>query len=88
LDSAVIVKGIGNTSFSEDTDIFIPEEKGGTVLLMVNPANFRKDLPKYIPQFMIARIQGAESGTISERYFAKMIKEKFSFQKLQAMIDK
>lgn len=77
LDSAAIVKGIGNTSFSEDTDIFIPEEKDGTVLLMVNPAYFRKDLPKYIPQFMIARIQGGESGLVSERYFAKMIKKNF-----------
>lgn len=88
LDSAAIVKGIGNTSFSEDSDIFIPEEKGGTVLLMVNPAYFRKDLPKYIPQFMIVRIQGGESGLVSEKYFAKMIKDNFPFEKLQMMIDK
>jgi hypothetical protein len=88
LDSAAIVKDIVNTSFFENTDIFIPEEKGGKVLLMINPAYFRKDLPKYIPQFMIARIQGGESGTVSERYFAKMMKGKFPFDKLQAMIDK
>ena len=88
MDSAAIVKDIVNTSFFESTDIFIPEEKGGKVLLMINPAYFKKDLPKYIPQFMIARIQGGESGMISERYFSKMIKENFPFEKLQAMIDK
>lgn len=86
LDSAAIVKGIGNTSFSEDTDIFIPEEKGGTVLLIINQAYFKKDVPKYVPQFMIVRIQGGEVGMVSERYFAKMIKENFPFEKLQAMI--
>jgi len=88
LDSAAVVKGIGNVRFSEDTDIFIPEEKGGTVLLMINTAYFRKDIPKYVPQFMVVRIQGGEDGTISEIYFAKMMKGKFPFEKLQAMIDK
>lgn len=87
LDSPAIVKSIANVSFSEDTDIFTTEEKGGTALYMVNPAYFRKDLPKYVPQFMIVRIQGGV-GSPSEDYFLKMIKEKFPFEKLQALIDK
>ena len=86
LDSPAVVKGIGDVTFSENADIFSTEEKGGTVLLMVNAAYFRKDLPKYVPQFMIVRIQGGEDGSISERYFAKNMKENFPFEKLQAMI--
>jgi hypothetical protein len=88
LDSPAVVNGIRYANFSEDTRIFITEEEGGKVLLMINPDYFRKDLPKYVPQFMIVRIQGGEDGKISERYFAKNIKEKFPFEKLQAMIDK
>ena len=86
-DSPAVVKGIGNVSFSEDTDIFTTEEKGGTALFMINPAYFRKDLPKYVPQFIVVRIQGG-AGSSSEDYFSKMIKEKFALEKLQAMIDK
>jgi len=88
LDSPAVVNEIGSINFSEATRIFITEEEGGKVLLMINPSYFRKDLPRYVPQFMIVRIQGGEDGTISERYFAKNIKEKFPFEKLQAMIDK
>lgn len=87
LDSAAVVKSIGNISFSEDTDIFITEDKGGRALFMVNTAYFRKDIPKYIPQFMVVRIQGGW-GSPSETYFSKTMKEKFPFEKLQAMIDK
>jgi hypothetical protein len=88
LDSPAVVNGIRYVIFSEDTRIFITEDEGGKVLLMINPAYFRKDLPKYVPQFIIVRIQGGEDGTISEKYFAKNIKEKFPIEKLQAMIDK
>ena len=86
LDAPAIVKDIVNTSFHENTDIFITEEKGGTVLLFINTVYLKKDLPKYVPQFMVVRLQGG--GTVSERYFVKMMKEKFPFEKLQAMIDK
>jgi len=86
LDAAAIVKDIVNTSFSENTDIFIPEEKGGKVLFFINTVYLKKDLPKYVPQFMIVRLQGGEDGTVSERHFAKMMKEKFPIEKLQAMI--
>ena len=88
LDSPAIVNGIRYVNFSDNAGIFTTEEKGGTPLLMINPAYFRKDLPKYVPQFIIVRIQGGEDGTISERNFAKNMKEKFPVEKLQAMIDK
>lgn len=88
LDSPAVVRGIRNVTFSENAGIFTTEEKGGTALLMINPAYFRKELPKYVPQFIIVRIQGGEDGTVSERYFAKNMKEKFPFDKLQAIIDK
>ncbi len=88
LDSPAVTAGVTVNNFNDNTEIFTTEEKGGTVLLMINPAYFRKDLPKYVAQFMIFRIQGGEDGTVSERYFAKMIKEKFPIEKLQAMIDK
>jgi len=88
LDSAAVVKGIGNVRFSEDTDIFTTEEKGGTVLLMVNQAYFRKDLPKYVPQCILVKLKGTAFDESAIGYFTKMIKEKFPFEKLQAMIDK
>lgn len=88
LDSPAVVNGIRNVTFSDNTGIFTTEEKGGTALFKINQAYFRKDLPKYVPQFIIVRIQGGEDGSISERYFAKIMKEKFPFDALQAMIDK
>jgi hypothetical protein len=88
LDSPAVTAGVTVNNFDDNTEVFTSEEKGGTVLLMINAAYLRKDFPKYIPQFMIVRIQGGEWGKVSERYFAKMMKEKFPFEKLQAMIDK
>jgi len=88
LDSAAVVKGIGNVRFSEDTDIFTTEEKGGIVLLMVNQAYFRKDLPKYVPQCILVKLKGTAFDESAIGYFTKMIKENFPFEKLQAMIDK
>jgi hypothetical protein len=85
LDSPAVVKGIGNVSFSENTDIFISEERGGTALLMINADYFKKDLPKTVPQFIIVRIQGGV-GSPPETYFSIMMKEKFPFEKLEAMI--
>ena len=50
LDSPAIVEG-------EGPDIFTTEEKGGQALVTVNPDYFRKDLPPYVPQFMVVHWQ-------------------------------
>jgi hypothetical protein len=89
LDSPAVTTPITVNNFDDDTEVFTTEEKGGSVLLTVNPAYFRKDLPKYIPQFIIVRLgAGNEFPPIPIVYFKKIIKEKFFFEKLQAMIDK
>lgn len=84
LDAPAIVKDKDNTSFHDNNDIFITEEKGGRALLFINTDYLKKDLPKYAPQFMVVSLKGG--GRVSERYFVKMMKEKFPFEKLQAMI--
>lgn len=88
LDSPAVVAGIGKVTFSDDTDIFATEENGGTILLMVNQAYFRKDLPKYVPQCILVKLKGTAFDDSAIGYFTKMMKANFPFEKLQAMIDK
>jgi hypothetical protein len=69
-----------------EVPIFMTEAEGGGMLVTFNPAYWRKDLPKYVPQFIwmhwncqpIAATQNLK----------KRIEEYFPIEKLQAMIDK
>jgi hypothetical protein len=88
LDSPAVITPITVHNFDDNTDIFTTEEKGGTVLVMANPAYFRKDFPKYIPQFMVLRLSSPQFPSQPIIYFTKKIKEKFPLKNLQAMIDK
>jgi hypothetical protein len=46
----------------------------------------RKDLPKYIPQFFVVNWKWGNWPPQAD--IAKLIEERFPFEKLQAMIDK
>jgi len=83
LDSDAIVR-VPIADLGTTTPIFIPETSGGTMLVTENPAYLRKDIPKYIPQFMI--FSWLPYHLAMEPY--KAIDENFPIEKLQAMIDK
>ena len=77
---------------NEGVPIFYSGEEHGKMLVTENSAYFRKDLPKYVPQFMVlywdwvgdAPMYGGAQG----EYYRKMIEENFPVEKLQKMIDK
>jgi hypothetical protein len=77
---------------SESTPIFATGPEYGKMLVTANRAYIRKDLPKYVPQFMVVNwkwvsnfpMYGGEQGV----YYKKMIEANFPIEKLQAMIDK
>ena len=87
--SAEIVSPFTTT---ENTPIFATGPQGGKMLVTANPAYIRKDLPKYVPQFMVLYWgwvsdfpkYGGEQGV----YYKKMLEANFPIEKLQAMIDK
>jgi hypothetical protein len=69
-----------------DESIFVEENIGYTVVIE-NPAYMRKDLPKYVPQILTVKM-GWDEEWKPQADVAKLIREKFPFEKLQAMIDK
>lgn len=79
-----------------DRSAFFYETGNGTYFLAKeSPGYFRKDLPRYIPQYFILHWQwfGYDSNTnrkhlAAPEYFAEQIEKKFPIEKLQAMIDK
>ncbi|MGA9364927.1 MAG: hypothetical protein WBW16_11245 [Bacteroidota bacterium] len=66
--------------------IFSTEETGGHMLVTENPAYIRKDLPKYMPQFIVMTWTCADWKPQQE--VCKAVEEYFPIEKLQAMIDK
>jgi hypothetical protein len=88
LDVPAIVFGPGMELISP---IFSTEVEDGRMLVTENPNYFRKDLPKYVPQFFILEWSGKDSKKMGENWsynFRKLIEENFPVDKLQAMIDK
>ena len=84
LELPAIVTGILSALFY-DVPIFVSEKEGWT-LVTENPDYMRKDLPKYVPQFFVVNWKWGEWK--AEADIAKLIEERFPFDKLQAMIDK
>jgi len=68
--------------------IFATEADGGSMLVTENPAYFRKDLPKYIPQLFFLHIYRMNWWFTPKIDPIKILEEKFPIEKLQAMIDK
>ena len=59
------------------------------MLVTENPAYIRKDLPKYIPQFIVYGLNNGPVYYIDQSLNPyKLIDDNFSIEKLQAMIDK
>lgn len=84
LDSPAIVQQMHPVS--DDWPIFATGEDGGKMLITDNPSYIRKDLPKYIPQFMVVFWSWNDDG--QGNYYRKMLEANFPIEKLQAMIDK
>lgn len=77
---------------TDNTPIFATGPEGGKMLVTANPAYIRKDLPKYVPQFMVLYwgwvSDWPKYGGTQGEYYKKMLETNFSIEKLQAMIDK
>jgi hypothetical protein len=85
LDSPAVVRL--DPLLMNEGPVFLPESQGGTMLATENPNYFRKDLPKYIPQFFIMEVielDGKHSGI----NLKQIVEENFPVEKLKAMIDK
>ena len=68
--------------------IFTTQAKGGNMLVTENPAYFKKDLPKYIPQLIIYSMWNGEDGPDPALNPYHLYYQNFPIEKLQAMIDK
>ena len=87
LDSpAVIFEGM--VHMLTQYPIFTTQANGGRLLVTENPAYMKKELPKYIPQFMYYTQWDCNCGADPSLNPYKLIDEKFPIEKLQAMIDK
>lgn len=86
LDSPAVVFQLHPLVEDELLPIFSTIKEGGRMMVTENPAYFRKDLPKYVPQLFVL-FWGYEFGTATENV-SKRIEEYFPNEKLQAMIDK
>jgi hypothetical protein len=79
LDLPAIVEG-------EGPDIFSTEEKSGKALVTLNPDYFRKDLPAYVPQFIVVRWQ--LRADVASSYFLTAVEANLPIEKIQDMIDR
>ena len=67
--------------------VFESEAEGGCMLATENPNYFRKELPKYVPQFFVIELMAGDPKH-SNMNFKRIIDENFPVEKLRAMIDK
>jgi hypothetical protein len=86
LDSAAFVFEIHPLVETAGMPIFMTEGDGGKMLIIENPAYFRKDLPRHVPQLFIV-YWTINPGAPGE-FLRKSIEDYFPIEKLQAMIDK
>ena len=88
LDSPAIISG-GITDPGTNLPVFTTQAKGGYMLVTENPAYFRKDLSKYVPQLIVYVLTNCESCFVDQSLNPyKLIDENFPIEKLPAMIDK
>jgi hypothetical protein len=67
--------------------VFQSEAEGGCMLATENPNYFRKELPKYVPQFFVIELMAGDPKHANMN-FREIIEENFPIEKLKAMIDK
>jgi hypothetical protein len=87
LESPAILT-LGIAGVMTNYPIFTTMEKGGKMLVTENPAYFRKDLPKYVPQLIVYMMDNAEDGPDPAQNPYHFYYRDFPIEKLQAMIDK
>jgi hypothetical protein len=87
LDSPAIIPGT-IADIGTEYPIFTTQVAGGRMLVTENPAYMKKNLPKYIPQFMVYTWWDCHCGVDPSLNPYKLIDENFPIEKLQAMIDK
>jgi hypothetical protein len=68
--------------------VFMTQAEGGRMLVTENPAYFKKDLPKYIPQLIVFSMWDANDGPDPAMNPYKLYYQDFPIEKLKAMIDK
>ncbi len=66
--------------------VFTTEEKGGQALVTVNTDYCRKDLPPYVPQFIV--VHWFLQPGVASANFIKLLEADIPIEKLQAMVDK
>ena len=84
LDSPAIVRLFHSPD--AQTPVFAKETEGGSMLVTENPAYLKKDLPKYVPQFMV--FFWSWSSNPPEKKLGEIVEANFPIERLQAMIDK
>jgi len=85
LDSPAMVYTLTPMLFFNDK-IFLTEKEGGRMLITENPDYIKKELPKYMPQLFV--VGWAWDTWPPQAYISTIMETKFSFEKLQEMIDK
>jgi len=84
LDSPAVIRI--DPMFTTEGPIFQSEEQGGTMLVTENPAYFRQDLPKYVPQLFVFSLSADPKGWSKD--FKRIVEENFPVETLKSMIDK
>lgn len=82
LDSTAMV----SVKYISSPSVFETDPAKGSILVTENPDYIRRDLPKHVPQFFIVSLTWYERESLKK--FAVIFEQGFSFEKLQAMIDK
>lgn len=67
---------------------FTTEEKGGSVMVLINNNYFNMQLPRYIPQLMVLYWRTESNNNAPSQFFKKEFEANFPLEKLKAMIDK
>ena len=85
LDAAAVVRI--DPLLMNEGPVFQSEAEGGCMLATENPSYFRKELPKYVPQFFVIELMPGDPKH-SNMNFKNIIEENFPVEKIKAMIDK
>ena len=88
LDTPAVIWGGTLVNVLTQYPIFITEADGGTLLVTENPVYIKKDLPKYIPQFIVYTMWNAKDGPDPSLNPYKLYYQDFPIANLKAMIDK
>jgi hypothetical protein len=87
LDSPAIIFG-RIADMHTSYPIFVTQAESGSMLVTENPAYFKNDLPKYIPQLIVFSMWDAKNGPDPAMNPYKLYYQDFPIEKLQTMIDK